>query len=104
VPEDAVIASYDVGALGFLSRATLIDVYGLVTPEVLHNRTSTYEVAAYLKELNCSFIMFYVEWFPWLRGSMESLGAEITHLLTVTIEENVVCGTSNMAIWRVTWT
>ena len=104
VPEDAVIASYDIGALGYLAKATVIDVYGLVTPEVLHNRTTTFRVADYLKEIDCDYVMYYVEWFPGLGSAMESRGAEFELLIQAHLDDNVVCGSNNMAVWRVTWT
>jgi arabinofuranosyltransferase len=103
VPEDAVIASYDVGALGYFARCTVIDIYGLVTPEMLHNRTNLADQALFLRELNCDYIMFYEEWFVYLRGAIYDLGGSVQKMVSVHIDPNVVCGTSNMAVYSVTW-
>jgi hypothetical protein len=103
IPENAVIASYDVGALGYFSRCTVIDVYGLVTPEMLHNRTTLHDQAVFLKELNCDYIMFYEEWFVYLWWEINNVGGTATRIISIHIELNVVCGTSNMAVYRVIW-
>ena len=103
VPEDAVIATYDVGALGYFSRCTVIDVYGLVTPEVLHNRTTVPEQAQFLKDIHCDYIMFYEEWFVYLWDEISHIGGSVHKVVSAHIEPNVVCGTSNMAVYTVTW-
>jgi arabinofuranosyltransferase len=103
VPEDAVIATYDVGALGFFARGIVLDQYGLVTPLLLHNYTTLSSQARYLKEMNCTYIMYYVEWFWGLRGAIIGQGAEVGELYRVHIDDNVVCGTDNMAVYHITW-
>jgi arabinofuranosyltransferase len=103
VPEDAVIATYDVGALGFFARGIVLDQYGLVTPLLLHNYTTPTGQAQYLKEMNCTYIMYYVEWFWGLRGAIMGQGGEAAELYRVHIDDNVVCGTDNMAVYYITW-
>jgi arabinofuranosyltransferase len=103
VPEDAVIATYDVGALGFFARGIVLDQYGLVTPPLLHNYTTLSGQAQYLKDKNCTYIMYYVEWFWGLRGAIIGKGAEVVELYRVHIDDNVVCGTDNMAVYHITW-
>ncbi|MDH4212717.1 MAG: hypothetical protein OEV85_02250 [Candidatus Thorarchaeota archaeon] len=103
VPDDAVIATYDVGAIGFFARGIVLDQYGLVTPPLLHNYTTLSEQVDYLKEMNCTYIMYYVEWFQWLRNAIMANGGSTTELYRAHLDDNVVCGTDNMAVYRIIW-
>ncbi len=103
VPENATIATYDVGAIGFFANGVVLDIYGLVTPPILHNHTTAYEQAEYLREMNCTYIMFYVQWFYWIRYGITSLDGSITELYRVHLDDNVVCGTDDMAIFQIHW-
>ncbi|MFX1482066.1 MAG: hypothetical protein ACFFCP_02650 [Promethearchaeota archaeon] len=103
VPQNATIATYDVGAIGYFARGTVLDIYGLVTPVLLHNYTSVYTQAEYLHSVNCTYIMFYVEWFPYLRSAIFSEGGFVTELYRVTLSDPVVVGTPNMAVYHIEW-
>ncbi|MBD3404703.1 MAG: hypothetical protein GF411_01050 [Candidatus Lokiarchaeota archaeon] len=103
VPDDAVIATYDVGAIGYFARGTVIDLYGLVSPEILHNRTDIAQATLYLKEMNCTYIMFYQEWFMNFYYLIQTNGGDVSIVTRVHIDDNVVCGTDNMAVYRIAW-
>ncbi len=103
LPEDAVIATYDVGAIGFFARGIVLDQYGLVTPPLLHTYTTLSEQVDYLKEVNCTYIMYYVEWFPGFRSTIMGKGGHVVELYRAHLDDNVVCGTDNMAVYQVTW-
>jgi arabinofuranosyltransferase len=103
VPDDAVIATYDVGALGFFAKGIVLDQYGLVTPPLLHNYTTLREQVDYLQEMNCTYIMYYVEWLLYLRICIISKGALVTELYRVHLDDNIVCGTDNMAVYHIVW-
>ncbi len=103
IPENATIATYDVGALGFFAKGTVLDIYGLVTPILLHNYSMVGEQVQYLKSMNCTYIMFYVEWFTYLRQIIYAYGGSVTILYSVHLDDNVVCGTDNMAVYQVIW-
>jgi len=103
VPDDAVIATYDVGALGFFARGVVLDQYGLVTPPLLHNYTTLVEQVHYLRNMNCTYIMYYVEWFVYLGNTIRAVGGSYTELYRAHLDDNVVCGTNNMAVYQITW-
>lgn len=104
LPEDAVIATYDVGAIGFFSNGIVLDQYGLVTPPLLHTYTTLNDQVDYLREMNCTYIMYYVEWFWRLRAAILANGGHVSELYRAHLEDNVVCGTDNMAVFKITWT
>jgi hypothetical protein len=106
LPENATIATYDVGAIGyFFYPRTVIDLYGLVTPRILHNLTRLVDQVRYLREIGCNYIMFYVEWFTGYTWALRGVGARAVELTRAHFEEgeNVVCGSDNMAIYEIIW-
>ncbi len=103
VPDDAVIATYDVGAIGFFARGVVLDQYGLVTPPLLHNFTTLIEQVGFLRDMNCTYIMYYVEWFIYLGATIHAVGGAYTELYRAHLDDNVVCGTNNMAVYQITW-
>ena len=103
VPENATIATYDVGAIGYFARGTVLDLYGLVTPIILHNMTGLNDMAEYLRDVNCTYIMYYVEWFVGIHVALMSEGASVTELYRVTLSDPVVVGTPSMAVYHIEW-
>ncbi|MHA2359385.1 MAG: hypothetical protein ACXAB5_03870, partial [Candidatus Thorarchaeota archaeon] len=103
VPENATIATYDVGAIGFFANGIVLDSYGLVTPLLLHNYTTPRRQAEFLREMNCTYVMFYVEWFVYLRSGISSEGGTVTELYRVHLDDPVVVGTPNMAVYSIDW-
>jgi hypothetical protein len=69
----------------------------------LHNYTTLNEQVNYLKVMNCTYIMYYVEWFQGLRFTIIAQGGFITELYRAHLDDNVVCGTDNMAVYQITW-
>ncbi|NWF97079.1 MAG: hypothetical protein HXY34_13135 [Candidatus Thorarchaeota archaeon] len=102
LPADAVIAVYDVGAIGYLWRGTVLDVFGLVTPPVLHNCNTTLEVVDYLISKNCTHVIFYDPWIVYLRYCLSFRGWTLVELFRVTLTDNVVCGTNDMVVYALT--
>jgi hypothetical protein len=104
LPDNATIATYDVGAIGYFFHGPVIDLYGLVTPVILHNYTSLYSHLTFLQSIGCRYIMFYEEWFQiGYARALASIDANWTILYSTHLDDNVVCGTDNMAIYRIDW-
>lgn len=103
IPENAIIATYDAGALGFFAKGIVLDTYGLVTPLLLHNYTNPFTQSQFLREMNCTYIMYYVEWFPYFRHAIYSEGGIVTELYRVHLDDPVVVGSPNMAVYQIEW-
>ncbi|MHA2151500.1 MAG: hypothetical protein ACXAAO_06425 [Candidatus Thorarchaeota archaeon] len=103
VPENTTIATYDVGAIGYFANGIVLDLYGLVTPVILHNHTSTSAQAQFLKDMNCTIILYYLEWFPYIRTGIYSIGGSVTTRYSVTLDDPVVVGTPTMVVYEVEW-
>ncbi len=71
-PPDALVAAHDIGALGYFSRRNLIDLAGLVSPEVIPFIRDEYQLAEYLDEQGAEYLVTFPGWYPYLvtRGQL----------------------------------
>jgi len=64
--EGDVVGTHDVGAIAYYSGRKIVDVAGLVTPELitkLNDKDYTAYMAEYLKKSNVSYLAFLREWY-----------------------------------------
>ncbi|MBX7044635.1 MAG: hypothetical protein K1X86_02260 [Ignavibacteria bacterium] len=64
--ETDIIGTHDVGAIAFYSQRKIVDVAGLVTPELinkLHDENYVEYMREYLKKSNVSYLAFLREWY-----------------------------------------
>jgi arabinofuranosyltransferase len=92
-PPDALIASHDIGAIGFFSDRRVLDLAGLVTPEVIPFLHDEDRLAEYLDTQNADFLVSFVTWYPQLIQRSELVFQ--THGTTSTS-----LGGENMAVYR----
>jgi hypothetical protein len=62
-PPNAVIATHDIGAIGFYSHRKIIDILGLVTPELIPHLTNCDYLTEYLARRHVSYIVVLKNWF-----------------------------------------
>jgi len=63
--ESDIIATHDVGAIGYYSNRKIIDVAGLITPELIdkiHDKNYSHYVTEFLKKHNVKYLIFLREW------------------------------------------
>ncbi len=64
--ETDIIGTHDVGAIAFYSQRKIVDVAGLVTPELinkLHDKNYVEYMREYLKKNNVGYLAFLREWY-----------------------------------------
>ncbi|MBS1493281.1 MAG: hypothetical protein JST55_07215 [Bacteroidetes bacterium] len=64
--ETDIIGTHDVGAIAFYSQRKIVDVAGLVTPELinkLHDENYVEYMKDYLKKSNVTYLAFLREWY-----------------------------------------
>lgn len=64
--ETDIIATHDVGAIGFYSQRKIVDVAGLVTPELINKISDVNyvtEMNEYLKKSGVTYLAFLREWY-----------------------------------------
>ena len=60
---DAIIAAHDIGALGYFGNRKLIDLAGLVSPEVIPFIRDEGQIAAYLNEQEADYLVTFPGWY-----------------------------------------
>jgi ABC-type Zn2+ transport system substrate-binding protein/surface adhesin len=66
VPSGDIIAAHDIGALGYFDNHELIDLAGLVSPEVIPFIRDEEKLATYLDEEGVSYLIAFPEFYPML--------------------------------------
>lgn len=59
----AIVAAHDIGALGFYSNRRIIDLAGLITPEVIPIITNEDLLINYLDEKGTNYLMTFPDWY-----------------------------------------
>lgn len=93
LPAEALIAAHDIGALGYYGKHDLVDLAGLISPEVIPFLGDESRLAVYLDERGAAYLVTFPGWYPGLtmdRQVMFSSGASYAPLL----------GEENMAVYR----
>lgn len=61
---DALIAAHDIGALGYFGDRQLLDLAGLVSPEVIPFIRDEERLAAYLDAQQADYLITFPDWYP----------------------------------------
>jgi arabinofuranosyltransferase len=63
-PSDALVATHDIGALGYFGQRRLLDLAGLVSPEVIPFINDEARLAKFLDENHADYLMTFPDWYP----------------------------------------
>jgi hypothetical protein len=97
-PRTARLAVNDIGAIAFVSRREIIDLMGLVTPEILPYRRQGEEgVIRFLGEVCPDYVIIFPTWFPRLAARADLL--EPLH--RVRLDRVEVSGGPEMVVYRI---
>jgi hypothetical protein len=98
VPPGSRIALNDIGAIAYVSRRFVIDLMGLVTPDILpYRRAGEAGVIRYVGERCPDYVIVFPTWFPELTARP---GARVP-VDRVRRERNLVSGGPEMVAYRV---
>ena len=100
-PPDAVFATHDAGALRYFSNRTMIDLAGLVSPDIIHGNMTDLEKIQYLHDRGCNYIVFFPELFVYYYRFFPYGSVEVQ--FTVHLDENVIAGRDTMSVYRIYW-
>lgn len=63
-PVHALVAAHDIGALGFYGQRRLVDLAGLVSPEVIPFIRDETRIAEYLNAQKVDYLVTFPSWYP----------------------------------------
>jgi len=93
VPSDALIAAHDIGALGYFSRRPLLDLAGLISPDVIPFIRDETRLKQYLDDQGVDYLITFPAWYP-------QLVVERELLYTSAGEFSLAQGGENMQVYR----
>jgi hypothetical protein len=97
VPRRGVIAVNDIGAIAYLSRREVIDLMGLVSPDIVrYRRAGEAGVLRYLVERCPGHVIVFPDWFPQMTARRDLLEP----IYRVRLEHNTVAGADEMVVYR----
>jgi arabinofuranosyltransferase len=97
LPRSATLAVNDIGAIAYFSRRPVIDLMGLVTPEIRpYRRAGEAGVLRFVAERCPDFVIVFPTWFPELTARRDLL----TPIYRVRLERNEVSGGPEMVVYR----
>ena len=73
LPQDALIAAHDIGALGYFDDHELIDLAVLASPDVIPFIRDEPRLANYLDQRGADYLIAFPDFYPLLTGSAESV-------------------------------
>ncbi len=89
----AIIAAHDIGALGYWGDREILDLAGLISPEVIPFIRDEYKIQQYLNDHQVDYLATFPGWYPYL----SSLGEKIYQSEgKISIE----LGGENMTVYR----
>ncbi len=92
VPTDEIIAAHDIGALGYYDDHALIDLAGLISPEVIPIIRNEQRLAEFLDENDVSYLIAFPEFYPYL--------GEVAEPVFTTDGVAPALGGNNMVVYR----
>lgn len=94
-PPDAVIAIHDIGAVGYFTQRRLLDLAGLISPEVIPFIRDERQLEQYARDRGASYLVTFPGWYPQFTA-----GKEI--VFQTDSPWSVQAGGENMAVYRLT--
>jgi hypothetical protein len=73
IPPHALIAAHDIGALGYFGQRDLLDLAGLVSPEVIPFIRDEMALERYLDAQNADYLVTFPDWYPLLSSKGERI-------------------------------
>ena len=96
--EDDTVAAADIGAVGWLTDLYILDLDGLITPDMLPRNRGTPEEQWSRIEQQADYLLAFPVQYPSLA---EAAGQSVAEIATFTSPRNVICGEGSVTLWRI---
>ena len=75
-PKEAVIATHDIGIIGYITQRQIVDLAGLVTPEVIPFMNDQTKLAQYVHARNVTYLIVFTGYYT---DFLEQLNAQLVY-------------------------
>lgn len=97
LPKNARLAVNDIGAIAYFSRREVIDLMGLVTPDIIpYRRRGEAGVIEYVRAACPDYVIIFPAWFP----AMAARADLLEPIYGVRLDRNEVAGAAEMVVYR----
>ncbi len=103
-PEDSVFATHDAGAVRYISNRSMIDLAGLVSPDIIHGNMTPRDTLSYLREQGCNYIVYFNDLFVYWTYFLPSSSYEMVYTVTIPPDVHVGGGRPTMSVYEINWT
>ncbi|MEO8512254.1 MAG: hypothetical protein ABI543_01710 [Ignavibacteria bacterium] len=105
LPEEKAFGMNDIGIITFKTKKYVVDMAGLVTPEVFKFQKMSYEAGTnelfkFLKAKGVNYIIIYPDWFEYI---MANYSGAFTQVYSQRLEKNTICGGIEMFVYKINW-
>ncbi len=76
-PEDSLIAVHDIGAVGYFLGRRLLDLAGLITPEVIPIMDDEMALLRFIESRGTRYVVFFPDWSPAYRRMAQDARLEV---------------------------
>lgn len=103
--DESAFGMNDIGAITFITKKKVVDMAGLVTPQVFQYWSMSYEDGAnsllkLLKENGVNYIIIYPHWYEYI---MQNYSHAFEPVYSAKIEKNTICGGTEMFVYKINW-
>jgi hypothetical protein len=99
VPADELLAIHDIGAVGYFAPRPMLDIAGLISPEVVPMLHDPEQVWAYLRQRDARYLMAFADQIP----GGDPADARMCEIFSTNSEVTIRAGGSNMKVYRLVW-
>jgi hypothetical protein len=92
---DALIAAHDIGAIGYFSQRPLIDLAGLITPEVIPIIRNEAALLDFINSRQADYLVTFPSWYPGLTRN-----SKLTRLYSTGSPYAPQAGGDNMTVYK----
>ncbi len=90
LPSDALIAAHDIGALGYFDTHDLIDLAGLISPDVIPFIRDEPQLANYLDQRGADYLIAFPDFYPLMTGTAETVFVTNSPITLIFEQKNMV--------------
>jgi hypothetical protein len=93
LPPESIIATHDIGALGYFGNHELVDLAGLVSPEIIPIIHDADQISEYLTSEGVDYLVTFPDWYP-------ELTSNLTPVFTTNAPFAPKIGGTNMVVYE----
>ena len=100
LPREARLGLNDVGAIAYFSRREVMDLMGLVTPEIIpYRRGGEAGVLRFLERQCPDYLIIFPAWFP----GLSAMADRFKPIYRVKLDQTRVAGADTMVVYETVW-